>query len=375
MKHLLFILDYYVPHRWGIENVFENIIFRLLKKGYQISLITSHFDATLKEKEQIWNLKIYRVWKGRKDFFFKGFLKGVEILRKYKDIEIIHSSTYTSAIPASILWLLFKKKRILTVHEIFGKLRKVFKPRYSRRIYQLFEWLSFVCIHDAYHCVSLYTLNSIRLYYGIPDRKLYLIYNGVDMDFWNANQVSEETMKKRRKKFWWKNKFLMLYYGHSWMSKGIDYLIEAIPDIVKNNPDGILIFNLIDAKRDTIIKQRILQQAKKSWSPKQVIIFNGWEKEQLRELISTVDLVIAPSLAEWFGSVHSEVSAMGKILVTTQVAAIPEVVSWKVKFVQAGSSKAIVHGVEEARKGNFSDITKKEFNRDESVSKLEKLYV
>ncbi|MDR0282868.1 MAG: hypothetical protein LBI53_06385 [Candidatus Peribacteria bacterium] len=53
MKHLLFILDYYAPHRGGIENVFENIISRLLKKGYQISLITSRFGAELKKEEKI----------------------------------------------------------------------------------------------------------------------------------------------------------------------------------------------------------------------------------------------------------------------------------------------------------------------------------
>ncbi|MDR0369945.1 MAG: hypothetical protein LBH96_05605 [Candidatus Peribacteria bacterium] len=53
MKHLLFILDFYTPHRGGIENVFENIISRLLKKGYQISLITSHFDSTLNQEEHL----------------------------------------------------------------------------------------------------------------------------------------------------------------------------------------------------------------------------------------------------------------------------------------------------------------------------------
>jgi hypothetical protein len=56
----------------------------------------------------------------------------------------------------------------------------------------------------------------------------------------------------------------MLYYGHSGKSKGLDYLVVAIPEIVKQNPDGMLIFNLIAAKRDKEMKHRILQQAKKS---------------------------------------------------------------------------------------------------------------
>jgi hypothetical protein len=103
MKELLFILDYYAPHRGGIENVFENIISRLTKKNYHIHLLTSRFDPTLPEREQHTNLTIYRIGNGRKSFFFHAFWKGANILSHNKQIQIIHASTYTSAFPASIL--------------------------------------------------------------------------------------------------------------------------------------------------------------------------------------------------------------------------------------------------------------------------------
>jgi glycosyltransferase involved in cell wall biosynthesis len=106
-----------------------------------------------------------------------------------------------------------------------------------------------------------------------------------------------------------------------------------------------------------------------------VRLFSGFPQTELRELIASVDLIIAPSLAEGFGSVHSEACAMGKTLLTTQVSAIPEVVSGKVKFVQAGSSEAIVQGIKEVRAGNVEDIPQKRFNRDETVEKIEKLYL
>jgi hypothetical protein len=51
---------------------------------------------------------------------------------------------------------------------------------------------------------------------------------------------------------------LILYYGHSGISKGIDYLVEAIPEILQENPDAVLIFNLIPAKRDKEIKEKII---------------------------------------------------------------------------------------------------------------------
>ncbi|MDR0861084.1 MAG: hypothetical protein LBO09_09285 [Candidatus Peribacteria bacterium] len=56
---------------------------------------------------------------------------------------------------------------------------------------------------------------------------------------------------------------MILYYGHSGISKGIDSLIEAIPEILEKNPDSTLIFNLIPAKRDREIKERIKQKGER----------------------------------------------------------------------------------------------------------------
>jgi len=99
----------------------------LSAKGYRISILTSRFDRKLPIHEKNDNIHVYRIGKGRIGFMFWGFIKGVAILKKHKDIAIIHTSTYSGAIPASLLGKLFGKKVILTVHEIFGKLRKHYK--------------------------------------------------------------------------------------------------------------------------------------------------------------------------------------------------------------------------------------------------------
>lgn len=163
---------------------------------------------------------------------------------------------------------------------------------------------------------------------------------------------------------------MILYYGHSGVSKGVDYLIEAIPEILEQNPNSILIFNLIPAKRDSEIKKRIRSKG----AGQRVQIFSGYPKDELRELIATVDLIIAPSLAEGFGSVHSETCAMGKTLLTTQVASIPEVVSGEAKLIQPGSSTEIIQGIKEIRTKKLSPLPKKNFDRDQSVERIEKLY-
>ena len=371
---ILFLLDYYSPHRWWIENVFEHLINWLLEKWYKITLITSRFDSELKNQEKVWNLTIYRVWKWRKWFFFKWFMKAYEVLRKNKNIKIIHSSSYTSAIPASILSKLFHKKSIATIHEIFGKLRKELKPRYSRWIFELFEWLMIKFPHDIYHCVSLYTLNSLRIKWWISDKKLHLVYNGVDNDFWDMKKVKKSEIDEWKNKYWWNDSYLISYYGHAWKTKWIDLLVEAIPQILKENPDSKLLFNIIPSKRSDDIVERINFISKQLKAENRIQISRWFSRGDLRIFVACGDIIIAPSLAEWFGSVHSEACAMWKNLITSNLAAIPEVVSGNVILMSPPSEKWICESIQKIRNWNFDRIPEKKFSWGEMIDKVECLY-
>ena len=56
----------------------------------------------------------------------------------------------------------------------------------------MFERLIFQLPFDAFHCVSLYTFNSLRLVYAIPAEKNHCIYNGVDLSFRESALVKTE---------------------------------------------------------------------------------------------------------------------------------------------------------------------------------------
>ena len=104
MATLLYILDYYLPHKWGVETVFEQIINRSLKEWYKVIVLTSWYDKNLKKEETIWDLQIIRAWNSRKSFVWQWFIEGRKILKNNPDIIWIHTSTYGWAIPASFLW-------------------------------------------------------------------------------------------------------------------------------------------------------------------------------------------------------------------------------------------------------------------------------
>lgn len=372
-KHILFVLDYYLPHKGGSETVFEAIISRLLTKWYTISILTSHFDPKLSKQEHKEWFNIYRIGKCRISFVFWAFWKWMNILKTNKDISLIHTSTYGWAIPWSLLGILFHKRVVLTVHEIFWKLRMQYKGRWRWRVYKLFEQIIFWFPYDVYHCVSQYTMNSLRMVYGIPDKKITMIHNGVDTHFRNPEEVSSFDIKTWKNQYGRNNHFVVTYYGHAGKSKWLDYLVRALPEIVKVDAKLLFVFNLIDSKRTTYIKEQIRKYH--LWSSVQV--FDGFEKTELRTLIASCDMIVAPSLSEGFGSVHTESVAMNKPLLTTYIWPIPEVVWGNVKLIAPASKREIIQAILERDTWIQNPeyvIPFKEFSWNTTVKELIKQY-
>ncbi len=372
-KHILFVLDYYLPHKGGSETVFEAVISRLSAKWYTISVLTSRFDPNLPEQEHKEWFHIYRIGKGRISFMLKALRKGIRIMRHHKDISVIHTSTYGGAIPGSLLGKLFGKRVVLTVHEIFWKLWMQYKGRWMGSIYQLFERILFAFPYDVYHCVSWYTMNSLRMVYGIPDKKIVMIHNGVDTNFWDPEAVSLSDIKERKNTYGRNNRFVITYFGHAGKSKWLDYLVRALPELVMVDARLLFVFNLIDSKRTEYIKEQIRKYH--LWASVQ--IFDGFEKNELRTLIASSDMMIAPSLSEGFGSVHTESVAMKKPLLTTYIWPIPEVVWGNVRMIAPASKREIIQAILERETwiGNPAYVLPyKEFSWNTTVRELIKQY-
>lgn len=374
-KTILYLLDYYLPHAWGVETVFEQIISHSVEKGYQVIVLTSLYDPKLKKLEKENNLKIIRTGRWRKSFIRSGFWTGRKLLKREK-IDFIHTSTYWGAIPASLLGILFKKKVLITVHEIFGQLWKQYKPWRSSRIYQAFELLIFQLPYSIYHCVSLYTLNSLRIAYWIPDEKLRLVYNGVDHNFWDRSKVSTDEKNTIREKYQLWTYFSLLYFWHTGISKGIDTLLEAAPELLAQSEDLQLIFNFIPAQRDTEIKTRLFSLLEKlpPEAAKRVKVYNGLPKSELRALVSQVDGVIAPSLSEGFWSVHTETLALGTPLITTAISSLPEVTGGKTIMMRPWDKASLLSAVQKLKKAEYANLAEKFFDRERQYAEIELLY-
>jgi len=260
----------------------------------------------------------------------------------------------------------------LTVHEIFGKLRYQYKWLIWWLIYKLFEKIIFSFNYDKYHCVSQNTAKDLIKNYKISQEKISIIYNGIDTEFWSKNKVNNKEIRdfiaKHKLNNEDKENFRFLYFWHAWKSKGIDYLIKALPEILKLKNISVIL-NIIESKRTNKILKRI-----NTINSNRLKVFNWFEKKELRKLVASSDCVIAPSISEWFWSVHTEAVAMKKILITTNTSAIPEVVSWKVRFINPGNHLEIIKAVKDVAAWKYQKIPDKKFDWDSSVKKIEYIY-
>jgi len=366
---ILFILDLYKPHIWWVEILFENLVDWLIKDGHQIKILTSKYSKDLKEyeKQENW-AEIYRTWHNRYDFMFYSISKGLK-LAKWADV--IHTTTYNSAIPSSIIWKLSHKKVVLTVHEIFGKLRYRFMW-WKWFFFKMFESLIFKFHFDKYICVSNYTKNNLRIHFGLPDNKLITIYNGLDYNHRNKNNFDPKESENIRSHYNIKSDYVWLFFGRPWISKWLIYLVKAIPHIIKKIPNFktiLIVWESPNNKADDV-KEFISKHHLKD----HIIRIPGVKYKELWNYILASDVVIAPSLVEWFGFSAAETCTLWQQLVVTNIASLTEVVSWKINFVEPANELDIANKIIDFKNGKYETISEKKFYRKDNIEKTLNVY-
>ncbi len=353
---ILFILELYKPHIWWVEILFDNLIKWLIEEWHKVTVITSRFDNKLKKYEEInKNLEIHRVWTNRYNFMRNCIRKWIKLAQ---DHDIIHATTYNSAIPASIVWRITKKKVILTVHEIFGKLRYRFTWR-KWFFFKTFESLIFKFNFEKFICVSNYTKNSLRVHFWLQDKKLITVYNGIDYNHRNKSIFTTKAIIEIKKHHKLENEYTWLYFGRAWISKWLKYYIQAIPEVIKKIPNFKAILIVWESKNNPVKYEKEL--IKKLWIEKNIIWLPWVEYKKLWEYILASDCVIVPSLVEWFGFSAAETCALWQQLVVSNVASLTEVVSGKINFAEPSNSSDIAKKIINFYNKKYEIIPDKKF--------------
>lgn len=365
--HILLLLDYYTPHLGGIETVFSHIVRELNQKKIFVTVITSRYDQSLAAYEHHESnpyLTIIRVGSWRIGYNLRAWRTAIRYAKAcrqewsaFPPLTHIHCSTYGSAL---LGWFVHRWTRlpvILTVHEIYDKLRYSYFSRSKAVLHHLYEKLIFAVSYTAYISVSLYTYNSIRLVYGIPDQKHHMIANTVD-PFWYKKEWEKSPPSPP-----FSRGVTFLYYGHCGVSKGIDMIVALLPEIIRH-PQMRLVLNLTPSKRTDMIVSQIyalvdtregsigrheLLCHKHSSLPSSVddhhakitLITWGLAEDDLYDLIQESDVVLSPSLSEWYGLAQAQAHVMGRHIIAYPVGALMEILTDNVTRCDEVSSQSL----------------------------------
>lgn len=195
--------------------------------------------------------------------------------------------------------------------------------------------------------------------------KIKVIYNGI------------ESPRKKAKLF--SKSFITLgTVGTLNFQKGIQYLIQAMPQILQEYPKTKLL-----VVGEGVYKDRLKNLAQKMKLTKS-IIFTGFIKD-IEDEMRHFDIYVQPSLSESFGLAIVQAMSLGLPVVATNSGGIPEVVTTGKSgiLVEAGNPKALAQAVLELIRNQSqakkmgklaAEEAKIKFNLKEMVKVTEEVY-
>lgn len=370
---ILFALVHYHPYIGGAELIVQRLAEGLAQKGHRVTVITARLPGTPKA-EKIDGVGVHRVWVPRVGSRYAFSLTSIPaILGQARHHDLVHTASYYSSLSAFLGARLARRSVVLTYYEVLGKHWQRVKANLlmswaAKAVERLMASLPF----DRYVAISEATRLDL-LEEGLDAARIEVIRPGVDEIFFQHGR--SRTGELREACRIGLDEFLYLYYGRPGITKGVEYLVRAAPEIHRQVPNAQLALILADEPQENYAHiQRLIDEARARCNISLVppISFDG--REQLVRYLQDADCIVVPSLTEGFGLTTAETCALRIPVVATRAGSIPEVVSGHHILVEPGSSSALADGVVRAWLGQYDYLPPKEFHWSDMVDQYENLY-
>lgn len=348
----LFVVEHFYPYVGGAEELFLNLTTSLVQAGNEVQVVTTLFDDSVKKSEEYKGIQIKRI--NCYNRFLFTIMSLPKVIRIARTVDLIHTTSYNSAIPAFLAGLLLRKKVIITFHEVWGKLwlRLPFTARWKLWGFYLYEWLILKLPFHKYIAVSEYTRKSL-MSQGISENKIVKIYNGLDYAPLILNTYRPP------------EKFTFCFFGRLGISKGLDLLLEATQTFITNRPEAKL--KLIIPTYPTKLFRKVMQIINLLPVRNNIILLHNLSKEYLLKEVSTSSCVIIPSYSEGFCFVAAESAGMGVPVISSGQGSLPEVVSGKLITLKELNAESINQALEKALINNWENKPIRDFTILESM--------
>jgi glycosyltransferase involved in cell wall biosynthesis len=340
---VLFVLEYFHPAIGGVETLFSQLAVALATRGYEVSVLTLSLPGT-PTREVYRGVEIHRVraprWASRYLFTLWAVPGALRLARR---ADLVHTTTYNAAIPAWIAARCRRKPCAITVHEVFAEqwnsLRGI--PLMLGYGYRLFEWCILRLPFGRYVCVSEFTRQRLTQSMGVPLARTAVVYPALDYDFWQPSRHRPRALRDE-----WqlpRDTFLYLYFGRPGVSKGLEYLIEAVRRIRREVPGSrfVLLLGRNPEKR----YRHVLREITRLGLGGHAIVLESVPRDELPGYLLAADCVVVPSVSEGFGYAAAEAATLGCRVVATGGHAVQEILEGHVRLVPPRDPGALADAI------------------------------
>ena len=229
-------------------------------------------------------------------------ISGICKLIKADNVSIYHG--LSNELPFGINKLK-KTKSVVTIHDLIFLRYPEFFPLIDRTIYR-FKFKHACKVADRVIAISECTKRDIMHYFGTPEDKIKVIYQGCDESF--CNPVDDALKQEVRDKYSLPEKYL-LCVGSIESRKNLLLIVKALKESKSNLP-------LVAVGKYTPYAGKVLQYAKEHGLSERLLMFHNVEFKHLLAFYQMASLFIYPSFFEGFGiplleALNSKVPVIG----------------------------------------------------------------
>ena len=376
-RKVLIFAGYFLPHIGGYGQSIYELSKRLVKKGYEIDIVTCNIE-NVSIYEELEGIHIYRLpsW----DIFGgvypipKPTLTMLKILWKFlrKKHDLIN--TQTRFMITSFLGLVFAKiKRIPLIHTERGTKHSVVSDRIIDLISKTYDHtIGSLIVKSAWKNIGVSSAACDFLRH-LGAKETIVIHNGIDANLFRKKD------NKLRGELALDDAMVVTFCGRLIYAKGVHDLISVFTDIKRefNNLELLIVGY-------GPYKQELEKLAEKTCKEK--ILFLGRKnRKEIAEILSITDIFVNPSYSEGLPTSVLEASAMGLPIVATDVGGTSEIIeNYKTGLiVPPGDTKLLKEKISELIEDkdlrrvlgeNAHKVTKEKFDWDVIAKKYEKIY-
>lgn len=312
---ILFVSEYFYPKLAGGEVWSYELCKELIKKGHDITVVTSKYDSNLKEEEITDGIKILRIASTgrvikRILFMIKLYYLLNKLLKKER-FDVIHTTSFIANIPASWNARRYKVHSVTSVHSFFGKDWFKFENPFKASINFFMERIILkLDKSNVVHVPSKWLAGLVKKIKS----NVKVIPNFIVKE--NMNKLNETEMIKIKTELEIKpDTKLLIFIGSLTKIKNILNLVKII-----EIPEG---FHLLIVGEGPL-KEKIIEVIKKKKIEDKVILLKSKDHFSTMKYLQASSVLINPSLSESFGLVVLEALYFNKIIISTDVGIVKE---------------------------------------------------